>query len=126
MEHRSSPLVIEQTSMESSKVFVDNVDTFLSRIPAIIAQQSAPRLLAGQLHAPATIVQNRAGGRSAATGERGIDEMQRVLNLAVQWENEDSLDPARDPPRQIPFRSRVARSSAPTPRTSDQTKLVVP
>ncbi|KAK9235231.1 hypothetical protein V1525DRAFT_390637, partial [Lipomyces kononenkoae] len=25
--------------MESTRVFVDNVDTFLSRIPAIIAQQ---------------------------------------------------------------------------------------
>ncbi|KAK9385863.1 hypothetical protein V1515DRAFT_217923 [Lipomyces mesembrius] len=28
--------------MDSTKVFVDNVDTFLSRIPAIIAQQVSP------------------------------------------------------------------------------------
>ncbi|KAK9326890.1 hypothetical protein V1520DRAFT_365887 [Lipomyces starkeyi] len=32
--------IIEPTSMESAKLFVDNVHTFLSRVPAIIAQQA--------------------------------------------------------------------------------------
>ncbi|KAK9326467.1 hypothetical protein V1520DRAFT_358995, partial [Lipomyces starkeyi] len=30
--------------MESTRVFVDNVDTYLSRIPAIIAQQKVQEL----------------------------------------------------------------------------------
>ncbi|KAK9481471.1 hypothetical protein V1527DRAFT_479568 [Lipomyces starkeyi] len=36
--HQAKPSSHKSSPIESAKVFVDNVDTFLSRTPAVIAQ----------------------------------------------------------------------------------------
>ncbi|KAK9310834.1 hypothetical protein V1524DRAFT_444277 [Lipomyces starkeyi] len=91
--------------MESTRVFVDNVDTYLSRIPAIIAQQIALSVHCGTLSKclqgeglgdllnilPKSVSRNNSTAHTSTSGAVStirlyfLTSVYKTLDLVIRW-----------------------------------------